>query len=314
MNVAVLGLGNIADRIIQGILEADDAQLYAVAARDIEKAKRYQEKYGAQKAYGDYQSLVEDKVVDLIYIATVNRFHYEQIMLCIDHGKHVLCEKPMVATKAEVKALFAKAREKQVFLMEAEKTIFTPLNQKIMQLIKAGKIGDIVSIDGTYSSTMYVDNPDHSHWVYNKEFGGCAFDIGVYPICYLNYFAAADIKDVHVEKVYGETGCDIYAKGLVTYTNGVIATFCSSWISLSENNGFIYGTKGYIKTKHFWKNNIAEITYNDQTKEVIEVDKVSDFKGEIEHAINCIKQGLFESPILGEKESMDILSIVLKAG
>lgn len=311
-NIAVLGLGGISSRIIQGVLEAENAVLYAVAARDLKRAKSIQKQFGASVAYGSYDDLVMDPNVDLVYIATANQFHCEQIELCIRHGKHVLCEKPMVATREQLKTLFALAKQQGVFLMEAEKTLFTPLNQKLKAFVKAGGIGDIVSMEGAYCNSMYLDEKPEQHWVFDKAFGGALFDIGVYPICYLNYFADSPTQEVTVHRIYGVEQCDIYARGMIRYQNGVIGTFCTGWIGPNENNGMIYGTKGYIKTHNFWKHNVAEVVYANGESERIEVAKSSDFKGQIEHAIQCLEQGLLESPILGEKESLEILNVILQ--
>ena len=310
MNIVVLGLGSISKRIILGIKEAEGAVLYGVASRDREKSLQYQKEYGAQKFFDCYDDVWNDNQVDLVYIATINALHYQQIKEALENKKSVLCEKPMVASEKEVEELFAIAKANNVFLMEAHKGLFTPLNQKIKAFIDSGELGDLVAIDATYSSSMYIDNSDHSHWVFNSEFGGCTFDIGVYPISYINYFAGSDIEDIHVERIKDKLDIEIYSKGLIRYKNGVVGIFNSSWISHNENNGFIYGTKGYIKTKNFWKNNVAEFVDNHGNIKEISVKLVSDFKGEIEHAIWCMKQGYLQSPVMGEKQSKEILQIV----
>ena len=310
MNIVVLGLGSISNRIIQGIKEAENAVLYGVASRDIDKAQSYQKKYGACKTFGCYDDVWNDLQVELVYIATINTLHYRQIKEALQHKKNVLCEKPMVSSEKEVEELFAIAKENNVFLMEAHKGLFTPLNQTIKAFVDSGELGEIVAIDATYSSSMYTDNSEHSHWVFDANFGGCTFDIGVYPISYINYFAGGDSKDIHVERVKDKQNIEIYSKGILRYHNGIIATFTSGWISNNENNGFIYGTKGFIKTKNFWKTNVAEFIDNKGNSKGICVDLVSDFKGEIEHAIWCIEQGYLQSPIMGEKQSKEILKIV----
>lgn len=309
-NVAVLGLGGISKRVIQGVIEAENAVLYAVAARDINRAVQFKEVYHAQVAYGDYETMLEDPEVDVVYIATANKFHYDQIMMCIKHHKHVICEKPMVATIDEVNEIFDAASKAGVFLMEAEKTLFTPLNRKITELIQQGEIGELVSMEAAYANATYYEE-SHDHWVFDKDFGGAMFDIGVYPICYINYFAASKIKQMMVSRVYGEEGCDVYARGLIHYENGRIGSFYTGWIAENDNFGILYGTKGSIKTKQFWKHRSAEITYDDGTKKIIEVAACSDFKGEVEHAITCIEECLLESPILGREASLEILKVVL---
>ena len=145
-NVAILGLGNIANRVAKGVICSDKANLYAVASRNIDNAKSFADKYDSYTYYGSYEEMLKDPNVDLVYICTPNAFHYEQIKLCLSHKKHVICEKPMVKDEIQVRELFAMAREQGCFLMEAEKTMFTPLNKKIKAMIEDGAIGKLHTI------------------------------------------------------------------------------------------------------------------------------------------------------------------------
>ena len=177
-NVAILGLGNIANRVAKGVLCSEKACLYAVASRKLENAKRFADKYGALNYYGSYEEMLKDSKVDLVYICTPNTLHFEQIKLCLSHGKHVICEKPMVKNEEQVRMLFALAREQGCFLMEAEKTMFTPLNKKIKEMIADGEIGKLHTIRAQYCSDG-LDGLAKDHWVLGEEFGGCAERKGV---------------------------------------------------------------------------------------------------------------------------------------
>ena len=117
-NIGILGPGNIANRVAKGVICSPKANLYAVASRNIDKAKSFADKYGAEIYYGSYEEMLNDPNVDLVYICTPNTFHYEQIKLCLVHGKHVICEKPMVKDEAQIREIFAMAREKNCFLLK----------------------------------------------------------------------------------------------------------------------------------------------------------------------------------------------------
>lgn len=306
-----MGLGAISKRIIEGIKEAEGAELYAVVSRDQERSNAVKQACGAKQAYGSYQQAWDDPAIDIVYIATANPYHYEMIKQSILHRKHVICEKPMVHSSAQLTELFALAKRHEVFLMEAEKTLFTPLNQKLKHVIDSGMIGELIAIEGTYAHPLLAETSDFNNWVFQDEFGGCSFDIGVYPICYCNYFANSSILHIQTKKRYRQFKNDVHIQGMLVYANGIIANFTASWIQSKDNVGYLYGTSGYIKTTNFWKNNEAELVLNDGTKTRIQVDKTSDFKGEIEHVITCIEQGLLESPILGYNETKAILDVVL---
>ena len=91
----ILGAGRIAEKFCTALCFVEGSEVYAVASRDIDKAKAYATKYNATRFYNNYNDLVNDDKVDIIYIATPHIFHYEQTMLCLQHKKAVLCEKPM---------------------------------------------------------------------------------------------------------------------------------------------------------------------------------------------------------------------------
>ena len=209
-NVGILGPGNIANRVAKGVLCSEKANLYAVASRKIENAKSFADKYGVENYYGSYEEMLNDPDVDLVYICTPNIFHYEQIKLCLFHGKHVICEKPMVKDEARVRELFALAREKGCFLMEAEKTMFTPLNRKIKGMIAEGEIGKLHTIRARYCSNG-LDGLPEDHWVLGEEFGGCTYDIGVYPICVSHFYADSKMKEIQAINAARKEGI---AKGM----------------------------------------------------------------------------------------------------
>lgn len=308
-NFAVMGLGGIAKRVIEGIVLTPSACLYAVASRDASKAEAIRKSSGAKKAYGDYEAMLEDPLVDVVYICTPNYLHHAHIMAALAHHKHVICEKPLVSNEAQLRECFAYAKEQQCFLMEAEKTLFTPLNQKIKEMIEDGVIGKVSYIEGSYGFLLPSEGLSASYWGYRKEDGGCFYDVGVYPICYANYFADSEIKQVQYCETRAARGYVDFAQALITYQNGVIASVRSSWKMELENWGVIYGEKGYIRTKQFWKSKRAELVTKERIVP-IEVEMESDFSGEIAHVCTCLTKGLLQSDRLGEKESMEIMKVL----
>lgn len=310
-NIGIIGLGNIAHRVAKGILASKHANLYAVASRDKEKAVSFGEMYGAHKACGSYEELLEDQQVDCVYICTPNAFHYDQIRLCLSYGKHVICEKPMVADKESVRILFKEAREKGCFLMEAEKTMFTPLNVKLKAMIEDGVIGKLLAIRAEYSSDV-LESVEKDHWVLGEHMGGCSYDIGVYPISFAHFFAGARMHKLKVQSVrHPEFSCDFGMQADVLYENGVYGFVQSNWFYTPEHKGsaVLAGEDGYIEVPAFWKGTKAYLHKAGKVEE-ISVEMESDFEGEVTHAVWCIEQGLLESPVLGEEMSLEIIKIV----
>lgn len=292
IQIGVYGLGKISRRVIQGILFASNANLYALCSSSLDKAQMYQKEYGAEEIYTKYEDMLSDENVDLIYICTPNYLHAQHIKQALNYHKHVLCEKPMCITSAELDSCFDLANQQKCFLMEAHKTVFTPLNRKIHGLIQAGTIGTIQSIDAQYASRI---DKEISSWHYDTAGAGCMFDIGVYPICYANYMANSSIvRSVRFKD-----------EALIEYENGCIAHIATSWKVNMENTAYIYGTKGMIVCKNFWKNTEAYIN-----NKKIEVPMRSDFTGEIEHACGCIEKGWIESPVMSRMSSLEILRVI----
>lgn len=292
VQIGVYGLGKISHRVIQGILFSSNANLYAVCSSSLEKANVFKKTYAAKKAYDDYEKMVQDPDLDMVYICTPNYLHAKHIQMALCYKKHVVCEKPMCISFQELEECFDLAKKQNCFLMEAHKTVFTPLNQKVFEIITRGKIGQVKSIDAQYATKLEKEISD---WHFTKDGAGCMFDIGVYPICYANRMANSLISRV----------VRLKDEALIEYENGCVAHVATSWDVDMENTAHIYGTKGSIVCKNFWKNTEAFIK-----GKKLEVQQKSDFTGEIEHACTCIEMGMVESPIMSKKASLEILRVV----
>ncbi|MGB6037952.1 MAG: Gfo/Idh/MocA family oxidoreductase, partial [Cryomorphaceae bacterium] len=139
----IIGLGNIAHKFAADLQLSDNAILRAVASRSIEKAEVFGDTFGAIDRYGSYEELAASPEVDVIYVATPHVFHFEITMMCLKHGKSVLCEKPMGMNVRQVKAMMKEAKRRKLFLMEGLWTRFIPATEKVLELIAADAIGEV---------------------------------------------------------------------------------------------------------------------------------------------------------------------------
>ena len=195
--------------------------------------------------------------------------------------------------------------------MEAEKTMFTPLNVKLKQMVREGVIGKLQAIRAEYSYDV-LKEVDTDHWVLEKEMGGSAYDIGVYPISFAHFMAGSKMQDLQVEKLmHPEYSCDFGMQADILYENGVYGFLKTNWFYTAEHKGsaILAGDEGYIKVPAFWNSTKAYL-YKDGKVEEISVEMESDFEGEVTHAAECIEKGLLESPVLGEEMSLEIVRVV----
>ena len=179
--------------------------LYAVAARDAERAASFAQQFGASRSYGDYRSLVEDPEVDIVYVATTHPFHREQALMAIRAGHHVLIEKPLALNAASAREVLSAARDKGVFAMEAMWMRANPLILKAREIVTSGVIGDVVAIQADFSIGVPFDP---THRLYDLANGGGALlDLGIYPI----HFAWLFLGHPDLQQVLGRlspTGSD----------------------------------------------------------------------------------------------------------
>ena len=143
MKLGVLGAGNISEMTAPAMMALAEIECYAVASRSLEKAQKFADSYGFRKAYGSYEELVADPEVELVYVATPHSLHFEHMMLCLNHGKHVLCEKAFTMNARQAKAVQALAKEKNLLVAEAIWPRYMPSRAMINEVIQSGKIGTV---------------------------------------------------------------------------------------------------------------------------------------------------------------------------
>ncbi len=299
----ILGPGRIAHAFAEGLQVIDDASLFAVASSKIERAKEFADQYGGAKTYNSYEALVNDPEVDGVYIATPHRFHFENIMLCLNAGKPVLCEKPLTVNAAEAKKLIETAHEKKVFLMEALWTRFLPIYEVVRGWLDEKSIGDISLMVGNFGFNAPKEKDDR--WQNPELAGGTLLDMGIYPISVSQWAMRSQPKSFMSMAHIGNTGVDELTTVLLKYENDVIAQFHSSFMSNHINDFVIYGSKGHIRIHpNFWGASKATLTVNDQELAVSRPLRASGFEYQTEEAMRCVRAGLLESPGISHADTL----------
>ena len=153
----VIGAGRIADKFCTALNFVEGAELYAIASRDQQKAQQYANKFNATKCYDNYNELINDDNIDIVYIATPNHLHHELAMRALQRNKAVLCEKPLSINYRKSKEMIEQAKKSNVFLMEGMWTSCMPFIEKIQQLIHQDLIGAPKFVGADFGFTAPVD-------------------------------------------------------------------------------------------------------------------------------------------------------------
>ncbi|XP_041348492.1 trans-1,2-dihydrobenzene-1,2-diol dehydrogenase-like [Gigantopelta aegis] len=240
---------------------SSEHQIVAVAARELERARKFAATYGIPTAYGSYQELVQDPNVDIVYIGTIHKTHKSISLLCLNSGKPVLCEKPMCLTTDDVKEVHRVAKEKNLFFMEGIWSRCFPIYDEIRKELDSGTLGQPFLVISTM--TMPVLDVGKT-----SEGGGCMMSIGCYVIQAANLVFKGMPEKITVEGTLAEDGADLGACIILRYSGNRMASliyysqamaenteksFCERFKNLQSNTFTIIGTKGEIKVDTpFW--------------------------------------------------------------
>lgn len=307
----IIGPGGIADKFCEGLKAVPGSELIAVGSRSKERAVEFASKYNIGKAYGSYSELAADPEIDVIYIATPHVFHCENTLMCLENGKAVLCEKPFAINEKEVLKMILKAREKNIFLMEALWSRFLPTIIKTKELIESGAIGEVVHLKSDFG---FKAPYDPNKRLFNHELGGgCLLDIGIYP-AFLSLLLLGEPTDIKAEAAIGATGVDENLSVIFKYPHGKLASFCCTFMADMVTETHIYGTKGYIRLNRMWfmPNPLTLIT-NDGKEKTIDFDSVSNgYNYEAVEVTKCLLNGEKESSLMPLDFSISLIRLLDK--
>ena len=294
INWGIIGLGNIAHKFASDLKLSQDSVLQGVASRDLGKATAFAKKFGALKAYGSYLELATNPDIDIVYIATPHAMHFENTMMCLEHGKHVLCEKPLGLDAMQAKGMIEKAKEKDLFLMEGLWTRFIPATEKLLDLLSANAIGELLYVRADFGFKPTA-NPESR--IYNKSLGGDSLlDIGIYPI-FMSLLTLGVPSSIKATARLSETGIDTFCAMLFDYKNGTKAILESNFEANTPTEAFIHGSKGFIKM-HGPFHHAQKLTlqlYGEVAQEIILPLTGEGYLHEIDEVVACLRNGQIES-------------------
>ena len=305
----ILACGRIAKKFAADLNLVEGAELVAVASRDIEKAIVFAEEFQVKQAFGSYEELVKFDEVDVIYVASPHSHHHEHTLLCLNHGKAVLCEKAFAINSKQAEEMVALARTKKVFLMEALWTRFLPHFLKVKEMMGEGKLGDVKGVMANFGFKPTDPVPQR---LFDPALGGGALlDIGIYPV-----FLAQSLMGVP-DKILADmnpasTGVDEQCSIQFKYNDGRSASLFATLASNLETDADIFGTAGRIRlTSRFYEPS-ATIQYypgHVDSRTLIPIERGPGFgyQHEAHHVNECLRQGLTESPVWGLSDTIELM-------
>ena len=302
MKLVIFGCGTIANRIAKSCRLVEDLELVGFASKDVDKALKYCELYNC-KSFGDYDYFLNSDV-DAVYIATYNDSHYELIKKCLENKKHVICEKPMLSSSVKTKEMFELARKNNVLLMEALKSVFLPIIIKVKKMVDEKQVGDIKQI---YTSFMRCGHHGEDHWINNLETGGALKDLGSYCVGTMNYIMGYPGVLINKQTDKTDTRADTTAYCDLDY-KGIKGRLSVSNSKDGDTTLIVYGSKGFIRVDNFWKESKGYYEIDGIRYEINE-ELISDFYYELKHFKYLVENNIYESSIMSEKASLDILSV-----
>lgn len=303
--VGIIGAGWIADKMAEALSPLSDYCVYAIASRSLEKAAAFAERWNVPKAYGSYEEMLDDKDVDLVYIATPHSHHFPHTMLALEHGRHVLVEKAFTANAKEAEVLIRTAREKGLFITEAIWTRYMPLSHKVKEIMESGIIGEPRLLTATLCYMMEfkerILRPDLC--------GGALLDLGVYALNFARMYFGTDIVRTVSNCQLGETGMDMQECISLCFADGKMANLQAGTLCLNDRQGIINGTEGYIRVDNINCPELIEVYRNYELVARYErpADMVNGYEYQVYECRRCIEEGLQESPMMPHEETLSIM-------
>lgn len=308
MNIAVIGCGHISGKLSRTFRmmkeNGEDVHLYAAAARDLKRAQAFAEEYGYEKAYGSYEEMVNDPKVDLVYIGTPHSHHHEQMMLCLSHGKHVLCEKSFTFNAAQAKEALSLAREKGLLCAEAIWPRYMPSRQIIESLIP--EIGGARYI----ASDLHYEMESIPRIVRPELAGGALLDIGVYAITFARMYMGADIERVETCAQMTDLGVDRQNSIILFGKNGCMAHLSSGISANAAQHTMIAGPCGRIIVDNVFNPRKVTLITGDSERVIDMPDQLTGYEYQVRACMDAIREGRVECPEMPHDEILFVMTLM----
>lgn len=311
--IAILGCGSIARSMAKTLrmmkARGDALCLYAAASRSREKAEAFAAEEGFEKAY-TYEEMLADVQVDLVYIATPHSHHAQQMKLCIEAGKAVLCEKAFTANAQQAREVLALAREKHVLVAEAIWTRYMPSRKILLDLIDEGVIGE----PRLLTSNLFYPIEQVERIRLPELAGGALLDVGVYPLNFavMMFGDGFDRMESSVEMM--DTGVDRQENITLHYPDGRMALLSAGATCRSDRRCVISGTQGYLTVDNVNNPLVIEVYEKNAdfacTRRIDVPAQLTGYEYQVMSCLRALERGEIECPEMPHRDSIRIMEIM----
>ena len=304
----IIGPGNIARKFAADLKLVDGAKISAVASRNLQRAESFAQDYHVANVFDSYDALFASDAVDVVYVATPHNFHKDLALKAMQHGKHVLCEKPLGINKHEVGEIVEASKKYNVFMMEGLWSRFNPSIQKIKKLIDSGEIG---SVSYLYADFAFfgLDRSEDSRVLNLDLASGSLLDIGIYPI-FLAYLILGMPDDIKAHSNFHKNGTEIQTSMIFQYSNAQ-AMLYSGLTSDSKMEAKISGNLGEVIIPPRWHEADGYTLIKQKQIKNIELPRSGNgFVHEILEVHDCLRNNRLESSLWTHQNSLDLVELM----
>ena len=308
LNAAVVGTGYMAAQMTDVFNASGTIKPYAVVSRDIDRALQFGRENNFRKAYDSMEKMLDDKKVDLVYIATPASEHAEAVRLSIERGKPVLCETPIALTSAEAESLFSLASSLDVLVVEAVHTRFLPFFKQIVSVISSGAIGNPVML----TANMAQDIENTPRLQRPSLGGGALSDQGYFLLHFASMMLGDQVKRIQSSCVFTPARVDRQLSTVLQYKDDRMAVLSCTTSGNGESRAVLQGTKGYMVIEDLL--NFASVSVYDSRKNKTASYKRSRQKSEFEFELAAFiaarKSGWKECPEIPHAQTISIMHMM----
>lgn len=301
----ILGPGGIARAFAKDLTLLEGHTIGAVGSRSLANAQSFADEFGGT-AYGSYEELVNDSTIDAIYVATPHPAHHDNVILALNAGKPVLCEKPFAVNAQEAQAMVDAASRNNVALMEAMWARFLPHYAKVREIVASGVLGPILSIHADHGQRLADQNIPRL--VEPHLAGGALLDLGIYPISFAHMILGNPLS-IKSTAVMTDKGVDAQTSMIFTYDNGAQSILTTTMIEQTPCRAVVAGLNGWLEIDRTFYNpaNMRVVLNDGSITQYPSQYSGHGLREQAETFKQLVQSGKFESEILSWQDTVDIM-------